>query len=65
MHTATLHVHPACASNRRLIEQLQADTKRLVVILGGKAELVRRAAVATAPSSDHTGGFGPFGGDAA
>ncbi|ASL27371.1 hypothetical protein [Azotobacter chroococcum] len=61
MHTATLHVHPACASNRRLIEQLQADTKRLVVIRGGKAELVRR----TAASSDHTGGFTPFGGDAA
>jgi len=65
MHTATLHVHPACASNRRLIEQIQADTKRLVVIRGGKAELVRRADTATAPSSDNTGGFNPFGGDAA
>ncbi|SEJ28784.1 hypothetical protein SAMN04244579_03796 [Azotobacter beijerinckii] len=52
MHTATLHVHPACTSNRRLIEQLQADTKRLVVIHGGQPRLVSRAGV-TAPSSDH------------
>ncbi|WP_349571789.1 hypothetical protein [Azotobacter salinestris] len=60
MHTtAILHVHPACASNRRLIEQLQADTKRLVVIHGGKPRLVSRAKAA-APSSDF-----PFGGDAA
>ena len=60
MHTtATLHVHPACASNRRLIEQLQADTKRLVVIHGGKPRLVSRAKAA-APSSDF-----PFTGGAA
>lgn len=60
MHTtATLHVHPACASNRRLIEQLQADTKRLVVIHGGKPRLVSRTKAA-APSSES-----PFGGDAA
>lgn len=58
MHTATLHVHPTCASNRRLIEQLQADTKRLVVIHGGNPKLVSRAKVA-APSSDY-----PFGGAA-
>ncbi|TBW12637.1 hypothetical protein E0E50_03030 [Azotobacter chroococcum subsp. isscasi] len=57
--TATLHVHPTCASNRRLIEQLQADTKRLVVIHGDKPRLVSRAKAA-APSSDY-----PFGGDAA
>lgn len=60
MHTtATLHVHPACASNRRLIEQIQADTQRLVVIHGGKPKLVGRAQGAT-PTSNH-----PFGGDAA
>lgn len=62
MHTATLHVHPTCASNRRLIEQLQAETKRLVVIQGGKPRLVSRAA---APSPDHTGRLNPLGGDAA
>ncbi|MFC0709238.1 hypothetical protein [Azorhizophilus paspali] len=65
MHAATLHAHPTCASNRRLIEQLQADTNRLVVIHGGKPKLVNRADLATAPSSDRTGGFTPFGGDAA
>ncbi|SEI99289.1 hypothetical protein SAMN04244572_02361 [Azotobacter beijerinckii] len=54
MHTtATLHAHPACASKRRLIEQLQADTKRLVVIHGGKPRLVSRAKVAV-PASEHT-----------
>ena len=41
--TATLHVHPACASSRRLIEQLQTETQRLVVILGGQPRLVSRA----------------------
>lgn len=41
MHTtATLHVHPACTHNRRLIEQLQATTGRLIVIQGGKPKLI-------------------------
>lgn len=41
MHTtATLHVHPACASNRRLIEQLQATTGFLVIVRNHKPRLV-------------------------
>lgn len=56
MSTATLHVHPACASNRRLIERLQAQTGLLVVINGGKAKLQPR----TTPTPTN-----PWGGDAA
>lgn len=42
MHTtATLHVHPACTSNRRLIEQLQATTGCLILVHGGKLKLVQ------------------------
>lgn len=44
MATATLHVHPACASNRHLIERLQAQTGLLVVINGGKPKLQPRTA---------------------
>ena len=41
MHTtATLHVHPACASDRRLIEQLQATTGCLVILRNHKPRLV-------------------------
>ena len=41
MHTtATLHVHPACASNRQLIEQLQATTGCLVILHNHKPRLV-------------------------
>ena len=41
MHTtATLHVHPACASNRRLIEQLQATTGCLVILHNHKPRLI-------------------------
>ena len=44
MHTtATLHVHPACASNRRLIEQLQATTDCLVILHNHKLLLVPRS----------------------
>ncbi|WP_280378041.1 hypothetical protein [Pseudomonas sp. BN515] len=58
MHTtATLHVHPACASNRQLIERLQSDTGLLVVINGGKPKLQKRSAPVT-PTN-------PWGGDAA
>lgn len=39
MATATLHVHPSCASNRNLIERLQAATGMLVVISDGKPKL--------------------------
>jgi len=56
--TATLHVHPACVSSRQLIEQLQADTKRLVVIHGGQPRLVSRAGVAASAFN------APFGGAA-
>lgn len=55
MHTtATLHVHPACASNRRLIESLQAATGLLVIISGGKAKLKPRTA--PAPFDPNDGG---------
>lgn len=62
MHTATLHVHPACASNRHMIERLQATTGRLVVVSGGKPRLSERKAPMPAPSATD---FGPLGGDAA
>lgn len=55
--TATLHVHPACTSNRHLIERLQAETGHLVVIHGGKARLTSTTP-RTLPSK-------PWGGDAA
>lgn len=54
MATATLHVHPACTSNRRLIERLQAETGLLVVINGGKPKLQPRRA--TAPFDPNDGG---------
>lgn len=38
--TASLHVHPACVSNRKLIEQLQLATGCLVVIHNSKLKLV-------------------------
>jgi len=44
MQSATLHVHPACASNRSLIERLQSETGLLVVINGGKPKLQQRRA---------------------
>lgn len=41
--TATLHVHPACVSNRKLIEQLQLATGCLVVIHNSKPKLVAKS----------------------
>lgn len=44
MHTtATLHVHPACARNPKLIEQLQSDTGCLVVLHDRKLKLVAKS----------------------
>jgi hypothetical protein len=40
--TASLHVHPACVSNRKLIEQLQLATGCLVVIHNSKPKLVAK-----------------------
>ncbi len=41
MHTtASLHVHPACVSNPRLIEQLQSTTGCLVILRNHKPQLV-------------------------
>lgn len=54
MATATLHVHPACASNRRLIERLQAETGLLVIINGGKPKMQPRPA--PAPFDPNDGG---------
>ncbi|PMY56129.1 MULTISPECIES: hypothetical protein [Pseudomonas] len=43
MHiTATLHVHPACTSNRKLIEQLQSTTGCLIIIHNNKPKLVAK-----------------------
>lgn len=43
MHTtATLHVHPACARNPKLIEQLQSSTGCLVVLHYRKLKLVAK-----------------------
>lgn len=58
MATATLHVHPTCASNRNLIERLQATTGMLVVISAGKPKLQARTKANTTPNN-------PWGGDAA
>lgn len=41
--TASLHVHPACVSNRKLIEQLQLATGCLVVIHNSKPRLVAKS----------------------
>lgn len=54
MQSATLHVHPACSSNRRLIERLQAETGLLVVINGGKPKLQPRTV--PAPFDPNDGG---------
>lgn len=56
MQTATLHVHPACASNRRLIEALQATTGMLVIINGGKPKLQVRQPAQPAPFDPNDGG---------
>lgn len=56
MHTiATLHVHPACASNRRLIEQLQATTGCLVILRNSKPRLVPHS-YRPAPFDPNNGG---------
>lgn len=41
--SATLHVHPACVSNKKMIEQLQLATGRLVVIHNCKPKLVAKS----------------------
>jgi hypothetical protein len=41
--TATLHVHPACVSNRKLIEQLQLATGCLVIIHNSRPKLVTQS----------------------
>ncbi|WP_350576337.1 hypothetical protein [Pseudomonas sp. HY2-MNA-CIBAN-0224] len=56
MHTtATLHVHPTCACNRRLIEQLQATTGCLVVLQNRQPMLVPRGN-RTTPLDPNNGG---------
>ena len=58
MHTtATLHVHPACASSPRTVAAIQAATGCLAVISGRIITLHARRAQ-SAP-------IRPFGGDAA
>ncbi|WP_397452505.1 hypothetical protein [Pseudomonas sp. NA-150] len=56
MHTtATLHVHPTCASNRQLIEQLQTTTGCTVIVHHGKPKLVARR-YTPAPFDPNDGG---------
>lgn len=55
--TATLHVHPACTSNRHFISQLQASTGCLVIIRGGRLKLI--------PPIRRPAPFDPNGGRAA
>lgn len=44
MHTtATVHVHPACASNPKLIEQLQASSGCIVILHNKKPKLVAKS----------------------
>lgn len=38
--SATLHVHPACVSNKKMIEQLQSATGCLVIIHNRKLKLI-------------------------
>lgn len=74
--TATVHVHPACASNPRLIERIQAETGGLVVVSNGKPRLnfhVVQNGQAQIEALNHLEGrrfivvsdHPPFGGDAA
>jgi hypothetical protein len=43
MHTtATVHVHPACASDPKLIQQLQSATDCLVILHNKKPKLVTK-----------------------
>ena len=53
--TASLHVHPTCVSNRKLIEQLQLATGCLVVIHNSKPKLVAKSCQ---PSPVHPNGGG-------
>ncbi|MNG40074.1 hypothetical protein D3C84_1285050 [compost metagenome] len=65
MHTATatLHVHPACACNPRIVAAIQASTGMLAVIHGGQPRLVaRKPAGTTLPAPAP---YSPFGGNAA
>ena len=56
MHTtATLHVHPTCACNRQLIEQLQATTGCLVILHNYKPRLVPQSKRPT-PFDPNNGG---------
>lgn len=56
MHTtATLHVHPTCASNRRLIEQLQTTTGCLVILHNHKPRLVPHS-IRPTPFDPNNGG---------
>ena len=56
MHTAaTLHVHPTCACNRQLIEQLQATTGCLVILHNHKPRLVTHSNRPT-PFAPNNGG---------
>ncbi|MBY8959119.1 hypothetical protein MKZ87_04175 [Pseudomonas sp. MCal1] len=40
---ATLHVHPACVSNKKMIEQLQSATGYLVIIHKSKPRLIAKS----------------------
>lgn len=40
---ATLHVHPACVSNKKMIEQLQSTTGCLIIIHNSKPKLIAKS----------------------
>ena len=42
---ATLHVHPACVSNKKMIEQLQSFSGCLVIIHNNKPKLIAKPQV--------------------
>ncbi len=55
--TATIHLHPACASSRATIAHIERETGGQLIISNGKAVLKQ-------PRTS-TYSFPPFGGDAA
>lgn len=55
MQTATVHVHPACASNPKLIEQLQASSGCIVILHNKKPKLVAKSQLPTPFDPDDGG----------
>lgn len=56
--TATIHLHPACASSPATIAHIERQTGGQLIISNGKAVLKQR-------NTHRSGGHFPTGGDAA